>query len=764
MVTTAEQNVKWGSEDHPSDTLALRKVGSRWILSGSSRPATTTPTWRWVNTMGHSRGTFGWLHSVKNNGHFPNTHATSATTAKKTTTTKPVSQQFPGGLPSLSMATVVTNSGTLADLTWSTRRFFSPASDSDQPEAQARSLGAPPNDVRLASGQSAATVLLSNGSRYTYALGTDGNLYAARTSPASLGVFWSELGQPPGVGLVGAPVASLFAGGVQIAARGSDGNLWWRAGPPDRLGDWFSLGSPAQTPLSGSVALAGAPGTGSPVVIALGADGHIYMRAWQDVTATADGTQLPAAWSAWVALGAQPTVDQFTGTLLVVPELPSAHNWIGPWPDSPLNIFATDSAGQVWWLRSTRLSGGWTAAAVAGSPAPLSALYGAVAVPTAVRATTSTSSTPSTPTPSTPATSTLNRASGSTIALYATSGQATYLCTLAIPATDATGKTIATQSAKPSWTTLATPPAGVTASTVGAAVAVGPGNSVLVAAAGDDVVLGGMHALTAAMLPSEAPQATGAKQPANPWMRVGAAPATTTFSDPFTATSLDSRWTRSDGRARTILDGKGLMLAPGASGMAALMQAAAPGDVTLTVQVNRPGTLHDKATVGLALYQDDGDWLTVSVDRTGAVRLCAMLRQATQPCVVGETKANPNATVWLRVQRSGSVFTAQWSGDGSTWRPVGQWAPDMTASLSHASPSATATTAATATPHSSPTAAVGAPTAPDPAAAPLAFTSWGVISRGNGAAGGWPHFSGFTITPAPNATPPTPGLTPALGS
>ena len=120
-VITAEQNVKWGNQDHPTDTLALTKSGSRWILSGSSQPTTTLPTWRWSRTMGHSRGTFGWLHSVKNNGTFPHTQA--STTPQKPTTSNSVSQQFPGGLPSLSSATVVTQSGTLADLTWSTQSF-----------------------------------------------------------------------------------------------------------------------------------------------------------------------------------------------------------------------------------------------------------------------------------------------------------------------------------------------------------------------------------------------------------------------------------------------------------------------------------------------------------------------------------------------------------------------------------------------------------------------------------------------------------------
>ncbi|MGE5333993.1 MAG: CHAP domain-containing protein [Nitrososphaerota archaeon] len=733
QVITAEQNVKWGNEDHPTDTLALAKVGSRWILSGSSQRATTLPTWRWLRTMGHSRGTFGWLHSVKNNGHFPNTHARSSTTAQKRTTAKSVAQQFPGGLPSLSAATLVTRNGTLADLTWSTQSLFTPSgnsSDSGQPRAQARSLGIPPGNIRLAAGQSAATLLLSNGSRYTYALGMDGNLYVARTTPASFGVFWSELGQPQGISLTGSPVASLFAGGVQIAARGSDGNLWWRAGPPDHPGNWLSLGSPSASPLTGSLALAGEPGTGSPIVFALGADGHIYLRLWQDATAAADGTQIPAAWSDWLPLGAQPAGHVVTGALLVVPELPSAHNWVGAWPDSPLNVFAVDNSGTLWWFRSTRLSAGWTVSSVAGNPAPLSALLGGVTVPAATNTSAS-------------------EPSAQTIQLYSMSHSASYLSALTIPVQ---GKST---PGKPAWTTLPDPPAGVSPVTSGVAVPLGPGNSVLVASAGDDVVVGGSQAMTAALAPDVAAQAQGAsgKKVTNAWVRLGAVPAATTFSDTFTSSSLDTRWTRSDASIRTKAANKGLVLVPGSHGVGALLQAAVPGDSALTVHVAKPSAAPAGGSVGLVLYQDDGDWLTLTVDRAGVVRLCAMEQQKAQPCLTG--KVNSGSSVWLRIQRSGITFTASTSADDATWTQVGQWtpsAPDSKVSASAPTATATAHTTATATPQVSPTAGADATTAvTDSAVAPLAYTSWGVLAVGNGSVSGWPHMTDFTVTPAPVA-------------
>lgn len=730
-VITAEQNVMWGSEDHPSDTLALTKVGSRWILSGSAQPATRLPTYRWLNTMGHSRGTFGWLHNVKNNGHFPSTGASAkASTTQKPTTSTSVQQQFPGGLPSLASATVVTQSGTLADLTWSSKNFFAPNASTDQPQAQVRSLGLPAGNVRLASGQSAATVLMSNGSRYIYVLGMDGNLYLAHTSPNSLGVFWSALGQPPEVSLTGSPVASLFPGGVQIAALGSDGNLWWRAGPADRPGNWLSLGKPSSTTLAGSVTLAGEPGAGTPIVFAVGADGRIYTRIWLDATTAADGTQIPASWSDWMSLGAQPTGHQITGSLMVVPELPNAHNWIGLWPDSPLNIFAADSTGALWWFRSEHLSNGWTATQVEGNPAPLSSLLGAVAVPT-------------------DATSTPTASTGGAIQIYASSRTASYVTTIMLPGSGKSG------AGKPSWTALPDPPAGMSPFAQGAAVALAPGNSILVATAGDSVVLGGSQAMTDALLPALASQHSTGSQTKNPWVRVGAVPAAATFSDSFTASHPDVRWTRSDTSIRATFDANGLTLIPGSQGIGALTQAASAGDTTLTLEVARPNTLSRSASVGMVLYQDDGDRLTLTVNNAGSVQFCPVAQQTPQPCLTG--KINARAAVWLSIQRTGSTFTALVSNDDVSWQHIGQWTPVMSGSTNAAqTPTATPGASATASPHatatakptSTPTAAAGASTT-DPAVAPLAFTSWGVLAVGNGDAAGWPHMSNFTVTSAP---------------
>ncbi|MGZ3639376.1 MAG: CHAP domain-containing protein, partial [Ktedonobacterales bacterium] len=176
MVITAEQNVKWGSEDHPSDTLALTHVGSRWILSGSTQHETSLPTYRWQRTMGLSRATYGWLHSTHKGGVKPvstpvPTHSPSSTQQPSANSTP---HQAPGGLPTLAPAAVVTSGGTLADLVWSTSDLFDGQAPADTPRADVRSLGAP-TQSRLIVGQDPATVALPDGRRYTYVVGTDGN-------------------------------------------------------------------------------------------------------------------------------------------------------------------------------------------------------------------------------------------------------------------------------------------------------------------------------------------------------------------------------------------------------------------------------------------------------------------------------------------------------------------------------------------------------------------------------------------------------------
>ncbi|MFI5273066.1 MAG: CHAP domain-containing protein, partial [Ktedonobacterales bacterium] len=239
-VITAEENVKWGAQDHPSDQLALTERGAHWIVSGSATHSTALPAFRWQSTMGNSRALYGWLHSTKSSGAFPTAsgtnHATSSAPA-------PAPKQAPGALPSLAPATTITSAGTLADLTWTSGGILPGDAGNAPTHASVRDLGAPTSST-LALAQTPASVTLPDGRRYTYAVGTDGHLYVARTEPQVFGVSWFDHGAPPGVLLRPGVSATTYAGGMAVAALGSDGNLWWRAGPAGQLGDWLALGRP----------------------------------------------------------------------------------------------------------------------------------------------------------------------------------------------------------------------------------------------------------------------------------------------------------------------------------------------------------------------------------------------------------------------------------------------------------------------------------------------------------------------------------------
>src|SRR5215469_14164561 len=110
-VVTAEQNVKWGGQDHPTDRLALTEVGNKWILSGSQTHVTQLPTYRWQSTMGDSRATYGWLHSARNTGRFPSQSRAVSIPARGKGTAVP--RQPSRGFPSLAASTVITSNGEL---------------------------------------------------------------------------------------------------------------------------------------------------------------------------------------------------------------------------------------------------------------------------------------------------------------------------------------------------------------------------------------------------------------------------------------------------------------------------------------------------------------------------------------------------------------------------------------------------------------------------------------------------------------------------
>lgn len=753
MVITAEQNVKWGSEDHPSDTLALTHVGSRWILSGSTQHETALPTYRWRRTMGLSRATYGWLHSTHKGGVKPvstptPTHS-SASTPQPSANTTP--NQAPGGLPTLAPAAVVTSSGTLADLVWSTSGPFNGQAPVDAPRADVRSLGAPPQS-RLIVGQDPATVALPDGRRYIYVVGTDGNLYVARTAPHTLGVYWFAHGAPDGVTLQPSLSATTFAGGMAVAALGSDGNLWWRAGPIGQPGGWLPLGRPDGVTLAGSFAIAGMPGTGAPLVLASGADGVLYERVWQAPLYNNDGSvALPAAWSKWYTPHAQPAGLHFAGRMLVVPELAGEHNVVGSWPDTPLDVLALDTSKHLWMLRLTATSG-WSAQSIAlpSNGKPLSALLAGVSV--AVAAPTSTSKqAASTP----PAASLLH--------LYIRADGATYLSVIAIP----TQKGAATPA--PIWKQLPAIPANVALSAGGVALALAPETSVLVTASGQIILAGGTRDGKGILTPQQAPSntpaagtgagtgsadATTATAP-DPWLALGTATTTPTFDDTLSATTLDSRWQIVGANTHITSSADGTRLTPAGGSMAALLQSAQSGDAQVTVRLVMPDRTSGDVKAGLVLYLDDGDWVMLLLDGAGHVSLCPAAWQVTFPCQTKQVTATAaHQGVWLRIVRQSMTFGGSFSLDGASWQAIGQWIPtyageqasnDTSGATPQTTPSPTAATSGTtATP--SPTTAAQQAQPQDLKVAPLAFGAWGVVAYSTGDTSRWPTFSSFSTS------------------
>lgn len=717
MVITAEQNVKWDAEDHPSDTLALTKAGSHWILSGSTQHETRLPTYRWLRTMGTSRATYGWLHSTKNHGRFPSPSASSHST-RPTTPAKPATPtQTSGGLPSLAAAVVVTKDGSLADLVWSQSSPFTSGNTSTAPHAELRSLGAPPG-VRLVPGQTPATVQLTDGSRYCYAVGSDGHLYVARTAPGLLGVWWTDLGMPGSVELAASPSASAYAGGVAVAAIGADGNLWWRTGPVAAPGGWELIGHPDASQLAGGFAVAGAPGNGSPLLLALGVDGRLYERIWQPAILNSDGSvQAPASWSQWITVHSQPDGVQLAGKLLIVPESVKPTAWAGSWPDTPLDVLMADSTGKVWWLRSTAFAAGWVLNTVPVA-VPVSTLIAGVVVP------------------------------GQTVAaeldFYAMTARAPYEARLAIPAHPHD------LVPAPTWLQLASVPAGMTSGVAGAAVALGPGESNLLIPEAASALAGGATDATSMLVSADSALLTTSGDPRNAWVALGTVATAPAFADPLDAATVNTQWlTVGDGSAVTE-SASGLRMVPGAGGSAALLQGTFAGDVSVAVRVALPARSASDTSAGLILYLDGGDWLALTTNVAQRVSLCVWARSKAVPCT-GRTAALPASAraIWLQVTRHATTFTASYSADGQTWIAVGQWTAGMASDRASASAAtATATTtpgtpAPTATPTSP--AGTGSTSAASSGAAPLGFTEWGLFISVNGGATSLPLFTDFTI-------------------
>jgi regulation of enolase protein 1 (concanavalin A-like superfamily) len=692
-VVTAEQNVKWGGQDHPTDRLALTKVGNQWILSGSQAHVTRLPTYRWPSTMGDSRGTYGWLHSVRNTGHFPSQSRAVSVAARGKGTTVP--QQPSGGFPSLAASTVITGNGELADLVWTSSDFFVPRTSADVPHAAVRSLGAPP-DTLLMPEKRPATLTLSDGSRLSYAVGLNGDLYAADLVPTTLGVLWTDLGHPPATLLDGAVSASTFAGGLGVAAVATDGNLWWRTGPPAQAGVWQEIGKPDGTSLATGFSLAAVPGEGTPLILALGTNGRLYEREWIDTQYAADGSvEIPAAWSNWTPLGIQPSGVAFTGALVAATESAKPHDYIGSWPDTPLDISVLDTSGHLWWLRTEAQQTGWQISQVAGST-KLSALLAGIVVDGATAAAASQ-----------PAVQLLQ--------LYATSEGRSREVSLRVP------DHLPALTSDSSWTSLPPLPAEAMLQSSGAAVSLGQGTSVLVLPGGDHVLVGGAAAGVSLLLP-EAPTSPS-------WPSAGSNATTLAFTDTLMGRSVDNRWAVVGTSTKLAPSTRGLRLLPGSGGAVTMLQTALSGSFALSVYVRMPARTSGQA--GLVLYTDDTDWLSLMVNQAGRVSLCMEVWQRTAPCdsLLIPESAVANG-VWLQIERQGPEFMGAVSLDAVTWRPVGVWTPSHSLTLNGGSAVATAGS--------------------DPVSS-LAFTTWGIMSVGSFSESSAPGFSDFSVAQGASA-------------
>lgn len=687
LVITAEQNVQWGSEDHPSDRLALRDVNGRWILSGSQEPVTTFPTYRWQSTMGESRATYGWLHSVRNTGHFPSSStAVGVGAGSDGHATSTLPKQPSGGLPPLESAMVVTGNGELADLVWSSNDFFEPAGSSGGiPHAAVRSLAAPPGSL-LVAGEKPATVMLVDGSSVTYAVGASGHLYAAYLSPAVSGVLWSDLGSPDATLLTGSVSASTFAGGLGVAALGKDGNVWWRTGVVGQPGFWQEIGRPKATVPACSFVLAGAPGQGTPMILALAADGRIYQRVWQDTQIAGDGLgAAPGGWSTWTSLGTGSPIVGCGGPLVAATEMSGAVNYIGSWPDTPLDISLVDTSGHLWWLRTADLQAGWQITPV-GAPQAISSLLGGTVVDGGAAVTNLSEVT-------------------QLLHLYVEAFGRSYMVSLPVPR--------ARDPLPDAGDWLMLPPAPVSSGPplTGVALPLGQDASVIVIASGRDVLVGGSAEARSLLLPSAS--AGGG------WLAVGVNATAPAFADAFVGRAVDARWAVAGTGARVTATTQGLQLSEGSGALAALLQTANAGPFSLMVYVRMSGIAGGEA--GLVFYTDDGDWLTLLLKETDHVSMCMEAWQRSVPCATLTVPASAVAGgVWLRVAYQGSSVAGAASVDAVTWQSVGSWSiesPGSGAAMSSAQMRQT-----------------------------LAYTTWGVLARGSNADSSTAWFSDFSYS------------------
>jgi regulation of enolase protein 1 (concanavalin A-like superfamily) len=662
-----EENALSGQLNVPRETTTLAHTEGRWIVGGG------------LATQPGKRALYGWLHSKKNTGHFTGSGAVRGLAPR----TPAVSSPTPAGadptivLPSLTPAVIVTAAGTLADLVWpdgtSSAFTLSAASSSPSPpHAAARSLGAP-RGAALAPDQVPAVVLFPDGSRDVYLRGQDGMVYDAHTTPTRLGVTWRPLSAPPGATLTGSIAATALPSGAAIAAVSADGTLWWRAGPAGNPGDWTAIGHPAMTPLQASVVLAGQPGSGQPLAMAIGRDGRLYETQWVD--ASTDHPEWQPGWDGWTEIKLPVGAATPTAPLRPIFELPAGQGWIGQWADVSLDVALRDSLGALWLLHLGP-DQQWRVHSISASQ-PITSILAGVAVQP----------------PTTGAQLGVTR-----LHLYVAGDAAVELGSFSLDASGAVST--------PQWTAISPPSSAASALTIGTAISLGPDLSALVASTGRAVeLLGTRDALAlvaaqgtgAASAATSATSATADTASTSP-IQAGTLPASTSFSDAFVLPTLDSRWLPLDVPSAARIASGTLSLPPAVSpDRAELLQTAPGGDFALTARVALPAGQRSDVRAGLILYLDDADWLTLAVDPTGVATLCPVAWNEPAACLASTPIAGATTSrgVLLKLTRTGDTFTGQVSTNGAHWVTAGQWTPALPPRLAAQAPSAVSVPPAT---------------------------------------------------------------------
>lgn len=730
QITTAEENVLWGQDNHPSDTLSLNQSSGHWYVDANA--ATSLPAYRWPATMSSTRALYGWLHSSKNTGVF-NGHGAVRGTVVPSPAPQPTASATPGddtsgGMPSLAAGVVVTDGGTLADLVWTPDTQTAAIG----PYAAARGLGVPPG-VRLTAGQTPSVIVTPTGERDVFVVGTNGQMYEARTITQQVGVDWRGLGSPDGARLSGSAVASIIPGGILLGALGSDGQLWWRAGPVGNLGQWSTAGRPSGTPLQGTPVLAGTPGSGAPMALALGADGKLYAAGWSNDPG--------GGWTAWQQVSLPESAGTLIAPLVPLFELPAQHATVGGWQDVAVDVVVRDGGSQLWWLHRAAGRPVWTGQVLSqrqGSTAPITRLLGGVVVP-------------------------LTSAGGSSMTahLYAESAQGDEMTRVAFDGRGHPG--VANWAAiQPGATTpsAATSPSALAGAA--AVMALGPDLSGMVVASGQTVLLAsdqsGYHLLAPGTMKNVA--GIAAAYAAQLWP-VGVASTADAFGDTFSGPALDPRWiqgtTTSAATSATLSVANGTLTLPPALAPARKeITQLALAQETVTVRITLPVTAASSVQAGLAYILDERDQLDLAVARSGTVSFCAIVWGQSAPCttqmLTGQTVM---AGVLLRIVNDGTRFTGQVSSDGFSWQTVGSW------SGAGAATSASATTTATGSAATGTATAIAMNTAtPTPTTnwTHVTFTSVALYATDTAPATGaaqpsptpsalsWPTFAQFTVT------------------